>query len=183
MSMNPFSRIAAMILFFETWGRRNYTNTISIIPDELIGTWVIESSNGYCSSSEAKTTKLILHPDQTFEIVCSTNVYIDNQNIATNTQRKYANPYSNKKEEMIHFYGKWETISHKSSFFNPANCTIIVGRYGDEKEYVSLGQVLDRHVSSSQNRFAIKWFRAVDESCLGPDKGVYLKKSPAKLDI
>jgi len=175
-SMNPFSRIGAIKIYCETWGRRNYTNTISVIPDELVGTWVIESSGSYCSSEWTKKTLLTLHPDQTFEMLYPANLL----------HRDFIPciPHNSSKMEfvgeMVHLRGNWgiRVSADRHSSFDP-NCTQIVGRYEGTDKYVLLGQVLDRHVSSTQNRFAIKWECEEDESHMRPAFGIYLKQNHA----
>jgi len=180
--LDHYTRIVYLIKFFETCGRRNYANTISVIPDELVGTWVFESSTSdeFQSLYQVTMTKLVLRPDQTFEIEYPENLI--KRGVTPNIPQKYANPYPGN-DEMIFLRGKWGTVSHTSSFFRPADTTLIYGRYEGENEYVSLGQVLDRHVSSPQNRFVIKWFREVDETHLTPGYGVYLKKSSENFEV
>lgn len=182
MSMNSFSRIGALFVYYETWGRRNYTNTLAVTPDELVGYWVIESSNSddFKSHVQYTMTMLMLHPDQTFEIVYPANNY----SVPPNIPQKFNEQYSHG-NEMIHLRGKWGTIAfNESRSISRARYTALVyGKYEGEKEYVSLGQVLDRHVATPHNRFAIKWWRGEDESELRPARGVYLKKSPAKLGM
>lgn len=179
MPVNPFSRIGALVIYYETWGRRDYRNTIAVTPDELVGTWIIESSNGYFSSEQTKKVELNLHSDQSFEVVYPANDYSTPPSIP----RKFAKPDSHK-DGMIHLQGNWGIVvlRGEGSTYDP-NCTDVVGRYEGEKEYVSLGQVLDRHVSSAKNRFAIKWWRREDESYMMPDYGIYLIKSHGKLNM
>jgi len=174
--MNPFSRIAALFVYFETFGIRNYTNTIYVTPDELVGTWMIHRSNDYHCHAQVEKTKLILHPDQTFEIEYPINILYNAEGTAPNIPQKYVK-WNSDRSEIIHLRGDWgmSVCTERSDFWGP-NCTNIIGRYEGEKECVSLGQVLDRHVSTPHNRFAIKWWREDDESYLRPAYGIYLKK-------
>lgn len=164
------SRIGILIIYFENWNQRNYTNTISVTPDELVGTWVIENSNGYYLPEPTKKVKLTLHTDQTFEIVYPANDHRSPPNFSRKSAKQNSTING-----MIHFRGQWgiRVYAGKYSFFE-SDCMEVVGKSEGEEDYVSLGLILDRHVSSPQDRLAIKWWR--DSREFGPDKGIYLKK-------
>ena len=182
MSMNPFSRILALKIYFETRGQRNYTNTISVTPNELVGAWVIQSFDNCRCLAQVEKTRLILYPDQTFEIMYPKNAIYHVEGQAPNIPQSHVRRDSDE-NDTVHLRGVWGICVDRLDSGLDADTTLIIGKYEGENEYVLLGQVLNRDDSSPPNRFAIKWFRAVDESYLRPAYGIYLKKESAKLDM
>lgn len=173
-----FSRIGAMDDLSKNIQRKNITNMTSVMPDELVGEWLIEFSDSTIINTRFRSNeaKILLRDDQSFLIEYPKSA------VSFETSQLPPNIPCNRKslttqEDRLQLKGNWGIMTTKADTVGVTQelyRTYVTGRYENEDKYVILGEILDNHASFPKRYILIKW--RLEAKDLGSDPGIYFKK-------